>query len=158
IAEQTGFQVASRVAEDMFDRPSPLPGRHLARRGLAPAPCDNPRRSQGPGKPAMHNVTVVTHPLVQHKLTLMRRRETATSKLREARREGSRRLGYSVTRDRPPRLETMQTPLHEMESPVIAGKKVVCFSILRAGSGLLDGMLDLVPSARVGHVGLYRDP
>jgi len=106
----------------------------------------------------MHNVTVVTHPLVQHKLTLMRRRETATSKFRQLLREVSLLLGYEVTRDLPTRLETIQTPLEEMESPVIAGKKMVFISILRAGSGLLDGMLDLVPSARVGHVGLYRDP
>ena len=88
----------------------------------------------------------------------MRRRETATSKFRQLLREVSLLLGYEVTRDLPTRLETIQTPLEEMESPVIAGKKMVFISILRAGSGLLDGMLDLVPSARVGHVGLYRDP
>jgi uracil phosphoribosyltransferase len=106
----------------------------------------------------MNNVTVVEHPLVQHKLTLMRRRETPTSKFRQLLREVSLLLGYEVTRDLPVQRATIQTPLEETESPEIKGKKLVFISILRAGNGLLDGMLDLVPSARVGHVGLYRDP
>ena len=106
----------------------------------------------------MTQVTVVDHPLVQHKLTLMRRRETATSKFRQLLREISLLLGYEVTRDLPLQSETVRTPLEEMQAPLLSGKKLVFISILRAGNGLLDGMLDLVPSARVGHVGLYRDP
>ena len=106
----------------------------------------------------MPNVTVVDHPLVQHKLTLMRRKETATAKFRQLLRETSLLLGYEVTRDLPLEMESVDTPLERMDSPVLSGKKLVFISILRAGNGLLEGMLDLVPSARVGHVGLYRDP
>ncbi len=106
----------------------------------------------------MQNVTIVDHPLVQHKLTLMRRHDTATSKFRQLLREISLLLAYEVTRDLPVELETVRTPMEEMQAPVLMGKKLVFISILRAGNGLLDGMLDLVPSARVGHVGLYRDP
>ncbi len=106
----------------------------------------------------MTKVTVIDHPLVQHKLTLMRRRETATSKFRQLLREISLLLGYEVTRDLPLKTDDINTPLEEMEAPILKGKKMVFISILRAGNGLLDGMLDLVPSARVGHVGLYRDP
>jgi uracil phosphoribosyltransferase len=104
------------------------------------------------------NVTVVEHPLVQHKLTLMRKRETTTVKFRQLSREVSTLLAYEVTRDLPLTTTSIETPLAEMTAPALAGKKLCVVSILRAGDGLLQGMLDLVPSARVGHVGLYRDP
>ncbi|HET6518850.1 MAG TPA: uracil phosphoribosyltransferase [Geminicoccaceae bacterium] len=104
------------------------------------------------------NVIVVDHPLVQHKLTLMRRRDTPTAVFRELLREISLLLCYEVTRDLPLTRDSIQTPLAEMLAPVLAGKKLCFVSILRAGNGLLDGMLNLVPSARVGHIGLYRDP
>lgn len=104
------------------------------------------------------NVTVVQHPLVQHKLTLMRRKETASADFRRLLREIANLMTYEATRDLPVEVETIETPLCEMEAPVIEGKKLVAISILRAGNGLLDGILDLVPSARVGHIGLYRDP
>jgi len=106
----------------------------------------------------MKNVTVVDHPLVQHKLSLMRRKETPTAKFRQLIREISMLLGYEITRDLPMGKRRIETPITEMEAPVIAGKKLVLISVLRAGNGLLEGMLDLVPSARVGHVGIYRDP
>ena len=106
----------------------------------------------------MSEVTVLEHPLVQHKLTLMRRKETPTAKFRQLLREISMLLGYEVTRDLPTELEDIDTPLQAMRSPVLSGKKLVLISILRAGNGLLEGMLDLIPSARVGHVGIYRDP
>ncbi len=104
------------------------------------------------------SVHVVNHPLVQHKLTLLRRRETPTAEFRRLVREISLLMAYEVTRDLP--LETVQieTPLEAMEAPFLSGKKLCFVPILRAGNGLLDGMLDLVPSARVGHIGLYRDP
>ena len=106
----------------------------------------------------MPSVTHINHPLVQHKLTLMRRKDTPTSKFRQLLREISLLLGYEVTRDLPLESHSIQTPLETMDAPVLAGKKLVLISILRAGNGLLEGMLDLVPSARVGHIGLYRDP
>ncbi len=106
----------------------------------------------------MKNVTVVEHPLVQHKLSLMRRKETPTAKFRQLIREVTMLLGYEVTRDLPMGKERIETPITEMDAPVLIGKKVVFISVLRAGNGLLEGMLDLIPSARVGHVGLYRDP
>jgi uracil phosphoribosyltransferase len=106
----------------------------------------------------MKNVIVVDHPLVQHKLSLMRRKETPTAMFRQLIREISMLLGYEVTRDLPMGTERIQTPIMEMEAPVLTGKKLVFISVLRAGNGLLEGMLDLIPSARVGHVGLYRDP
>lgn len=106
----------------------------------------------------MGNVTVIDHPLVQHKLSLMRRKETDTARFRLLLREISLLLGYEVTRDFALELRTIETPLAEMQAPFLAGKKLVLISILRAGNGLLEGMLDLIPSARVGHVGLYRDP
>jgi uracil phosphoribosyltransferase len=106
----------------------------------------------------MKNVTVVDHPLVQHKLSLMRRKETPTAQFRQLIREISMLLGYEVTRDLPMGKERIETPITEMDAPVLTGKKVVFISILRAGNGLLEGLLDLIPSARVGHVGLYRDP
>ena len=101
----------------------------------------------------MEGVTVVDHPLVQHKLTLMRDKETSTAGFRQLLREISLLLTYEVTRDL--ELETMpiETPMGEMEAPTIKGKKLVFASILRAGNGLLDGMLDLVPAARVAHIG-----
>jgi uracil phosphoribosyltransferase len=105
----------------------------------------------------MQNVTVVEHPLVQHKLTLMRDKERSTAGFRRLLREISLLLCYEVTRDLPLTTMTIETPLATMQAPTIAGKKLVFASVLRAGSGLLDGMLDLVPSARVAHIGLYRD-
>lgn len=106
----------------------------------------------------MENVTVIDHPLVQHKLSLLRKKETGTSTFRMLLREVSLLLGYEVTRDLETESRTIETPLAEMQAPFLAGKKIALISILRAGNGLVDGLLDLIPSARVGHVGLYRDP
>ena len=106
----------------------------------------------------MDNVTIVDHPLVQHKLSLMRQKETDTARFRLLLRETALLLGYEVTRDLALESRTIETPLSEMRAPFLTGKKLALVSILRAGNGLLDGMLDLIPSARVGHVGLYRDP
>ena len=106
----------------------------------------------------MKNVTVVNHPLVQHKLSLMRRTETSTAMFRQLIREVTLLLGYEVTRDLPMTKQRIETPMTEMDAPMLTGKKPVFISVLRAGNGLLEGMLDLIPSARVGHVGLYRDP
>ena len=103
------------------------------------------------------HLTVVDHPLVQHKLTLMRRRDTSTAAFRQLLREISQLLAYEITRDLPLTQTTVETPLMETEAPVLAGKKLALVSILRAGNGLLDGVLELIPSARVGFVGLYRD-
>ncbi|MES1024056.1 MULTISPECIES: uracil phosphoribosyltransferase [Chroococcaceae] len=106
-----------------------------------------------------NKVTVISHPLIQHKLTLMRKAETSTAKFRTLLKEISLLLAYEVTRDLPLKTETIKTPLATMEAPVLApDKKLVIVSILRAGQGILDGMLELMPSARVGHIGLYRDP
>lgn len=107
---------------------------------------------------ADNNVTVVDHPLVQHKLALMRNKNTPTAKFRLLLREISLLLAYEVARDLDIGLAEIETPLEKMKAPKLEGKKLCFVSILRAGNGLLDGMLDLVPSARVGHVGLYRDP
>jgi uracil phosphoribosyltransferase len=105
------------------------------------------------------NLTVIEHPLIQHKLSLMRRSQTSTAKFRSLMTEISMLLAYEVTRDLPLRYETIQTPMAEMEAPMIAAeKKLVVVSIMRAGQGILDGIMQLIPSARVGHVGLYRDP
>ena len=104
------------------------------------------------------NATIVDHPLIQHKLTLMRRKKTPTNHFRQLVNEIAMLLGYEVTRDLKLMDEEIETPLEKMKSPVLAGKKLCFVSILRAGNGLLDGMLALMPSARVGHVGLYRDP
>ncbi|MCH8000480.1 MAG: uracil phosphoribosyltransferase [Proteobacteria bacterium] len=104
------------------------------------------------------NVTLVDHPLVQHKLALMRRKETRTAEFRQLLREIALLLGYEVTRDLPLTSEDIETPLTKMTAPRLEGKKMVLVSILRAGNGLLEGMLELIPSARVGHIGLYRDP
>lgn len=103
------------------------------------------------------HLTVVNHPLVQHKLTLMRKKETSTAEFRQLLREISQLLAYEVTRDLPMTSQSVDTPMQEMEAPVLAGPKLALVSILRAGNGLLDGMLELIPSARVGFVGLYRD-
>jgi len=106
----------------------------------------------------MADVHVIDHPLVQHKLTLMRRKETPTNVFRQLLEEISMLMGYEVTRDMPLATERIETPMQEMDAPVLAGKKVVLVSILRAGDGILSGCLKLLPSARVGHIGLYRDP
>jgi len=103
------------------------------------------------------HLTVVDHPLVQHKLTLMREAGTSTAVFRQLLREISTLLAYEVTRNLPMTTRTIETPIMSMEAPVLDGRKLALVSILRAGNGLLDGMLDLIPSARVGFVGLYRD-
>lgn len=105
----------------------------------------------------MQGVTVVDHPLVQHKLTIMRDKETSTAGFRRLLREISLLLCYEVTRDLELTTRTIETPQIRMEAPTLEGKKLVFASVLRAGNGLLDGMLDLVPAARVAHIGLYRD-
>ncbi|MBT2299848.1 uracil phosphoribosyltransferase [Variovorax paradoxus] len=106
----------------------------------------------------MSNVHLVDHPLVQHKLTLMRRKEASTNSFRRLLNEISMLMAYEVTRDMPMQDIEIETPLETMNAKVIDGKKVVLVSILRAGTGILDGMLSVVPGARVGHIGLYRDP
>ena len=103
------------------------------------------------------HLTVVEHPLIQHKLTLMRDRATSTAGFRQLLREISLLLAYEVTRDLPLTTVTIETPMTEMDAPVLKGKKLALISILRAGNGLLDGVLELIPSARVGFGGLYRD-
>ncbi len=103
------------------------------------------------------HLTIVDHPLVQHKLTLMRQKDTPTALFRQLLREISQFLAYEITRELPMDTKTIETPLEPMEAPVLAGKKLALISILRAGNGLLDGVLELIPSARVGFVGLYRD-
>ena len=102
-------------------------------------------------------VHVIDHPVIQHKLTLMRKKETSTSQFRALVQEVSMLLAYELTRDFPLVTEQIETPLAPMEAPVLEGKKIVIISVLRAGNGILDGMLQTLPSARVGHVGLYRD-
>src|SRR5499433_4528640 len=103
-------------------------------------------------------VVVIDHPLVQHKLTLLRKAETSAAVFRSLLREISMLLAYEVTRDMPLMYVHIDTPLASMQAPVLAGKKLVVVSIMRAGNGILDGMLEIIPSARVGHIGLYRDP
>ena len=105
----------------------------------------------------MDGVTVIDHPLVQHKLTLMRKKETSTASFRRLLREISTLLCYEVTRDLDLTTTRIETPMREMDAPILEGKKLVFASILRAGNGLLEGMLDLVPAARVAHIGMYRD-
>ena len=107
---------------------------------------------------AMPNVTVLDHPLLRHKLTLLRDKHTTTGQFRQVAREISLLIAYEVTRDLPLEPIEIDTPLERMQTEHLAGKKLCIVSILRAGNGILDGMLDLVPSARVGHIGLYRDP
>jgi uracil phosphoribosyltransferase len=106
----------------------------------------------------MEAVTVVAHPLVQHKLTLMRDKKRSTKSFRQLLNEIGMLLAYEVTRDLPLELIETETPIATMLAPTISGKKLVFAPILRAGVGMLDGMLTLVPSARVAHIGLYRDP
>lgn len=102
-------------------------------------------------------VITVDHPLVQHKLTLMREKDASTARFRQLLREISLLLAYEVTRELPMTTQKIETPLCEMDAPTIEGKKLALISILRAGNGLLDGILELIPAARVGFVGLYRD-
>ena len=106
----------------------------------------------------MQNVTVPDHPLLRHKLALLRDRYTPTAMFRQVAREISLLMAYEVTRDLPLRELEIETPLESMRAEHLAGKKLCIVSILRAGNGILEGMLDLVPSARVGHIGIYRDP
>lgn len=106
----------------------------------------------------MGSIHEINHPLVKHKLTEMRRKETSVAKFRQLLQEISMLLGYEVTRDMPLTMQRIETPLMKMDAPTIDGKKVVVVSILRAGGGIVDGILKILPSARVGHVGLYRDP
>lgn len=103
------------------------------------------------------DVIVIDHPLVQHKLTLMRMAETSTAEFRRLLREISALMGYEVTRDLPLEDIEIETPMSPMRAPIVAGLKPVIVSILRAGGGILEGILDVIPSARVGHIGLYRD-
>ncbi|MBA3540953.1 MAG: uracil phosphoribosyltransferase [Deltaproteobacteria bacterium] len=107
---------------------------------------------------AAGKVHVIDHPLVQHKLTLMRSKDTSTSNFRSLLREISMLLAYEVCRDMPTTTVHIETPIAPMAGTALDGKKIVLVSILRAGNGILDGMLDILPSARVGHIGLYRDP
>ncbi len=104
------------------------------------------------------HVTVIDHPLVLHKLSLMRDKETPSAVFRKCLNEISLLLAYEVLRDLPLETRRIETPITEMDAPFLSGKKLCFVSILRAGNGLLSGMMDLVPSARVGHIGLYRDP
>ncbi|WP_145109453.1 uracil phosphoribosyltransferase [Cereibacter sediminicola] len=106
----------------------------------------------------LDHLTVVTHPLVQHKLTIMRNKETSTAGFRRLLREISLLLAYEVTRELDMTTTRIETPICEMDAPILDGKKLALISILRAGNGLLDGILELVPAARVGFIGLYRDP
>ncbi|NPD14581.1 uracil phosphoribosyltransferase [Xinfangfangia sp. D13-10-4-6] len=103
-------------------------------------------------------LTVVTHPLVQHKLTIMRAKETSTASFRKLLREISLLLAYEVTRELPMTTRRIETPIEPMDAPAIEGKKLALISILRAGNGLMDGILELIPAARVGFIGMYRDP
>jgi len=103
------------------------------------------------------HVTLVDHPLVQHKLSIMRDKETSTGQFRQLLREISQFLAYEITRELPLENQAIETPMGPMDAPMLRGKKLALISILRAGNGLLDGVLELVPSARVGFVGLYRD-
>lgn len=105
----------------------------------------------------MANVTVIAHPMIQHKLTIMRNKQTSIAGFRRLLREIAHLMCYEVTRDLELEMIPIETPIEPMMSPAIKGKKLVFASILRAGNGLLDGMLDLVPAARVAHIGIYRD-
>ncbi|MFA5959862.1 MAG: uracil phosphoribosyltransferase [Tatlockia sp.] len=106
----------------------------------------------------MKQIIEIKHPLIQHKLTIIRNKETSTVKFRTVLQEISMLLAYELTRDLEIEYQQIETPLTRMQAPVLKGKKMVFVSILRAGNGILDGMLQLIPSARVGHIGLYRDP
>jgi uracil phosphoribosyltransferase len=115
-----------------------------------------PAKAESATPPA--NVVVVDHPLVLHKLTHLRQKERSTSSFRSLLAEISALLAYEATRDLPLAFEAIETPLARMDAPVIDGKKIVVVNILRAGTGMVEGMLQIMPSARVGHIGLYRDP
>ena len=104
------------------------------------------------------NLFILTHPLIQHKLSHMRERDTSTRTFRELLKEITLLMGYEVTRDLPLTTRSIETPLETIDAPVIAGKKLAIVPILRAGIGMSDGLLELVPSARVGHIGVFRDP
>ena len=119
-----------------------------------PRPCNTTNHPHTP----MPSVTLIDHPLIQHKLTLMRLKDTSTAKFRQLLEEISMLLAYEVTRDLPLEKVAIETPMTTMDAPMLSGKKVVLISIMRAGQGILDGMLELMPSARVGHIGLYRNP
>lgn len=106
----------------------------------------------------MPEIQVIKHPLIQHKLTLMRQQQTSTAKFRSLLKEISMLLAYEVTRDLALKSEPIETPMEAMNAPLLADKKMVIVAIMRAGQGILDGILELIPSARVGHIGLYRDP
>ena len=103
------------------------------------------------------SVHLIDHPLVQHKLSIMRNKNTSTAQFRQSLQEISMLMGYEVTRDFPLTYEEIETPLQKFNAPKLAGKKVVIAPILRAGLGMVDGLLALIPSARVGHIGMYRD-
>lgn len=103
------------------------------------------------------SVHIIDHPLVQHKLSIMRNKKTSTNKFRQSLQEISMLMGYEITKDFPLAYEEIETPLQKMKAPKVAGKKVVIAPILRAGLGMVDGLLSLIPSARVGHIGMYRD-
>lgn len=109
-------------------------------------------------KTEFKNTFLIEHPLIQHKLTIMRKVETSTHKFRGLLQEISMLLAYEVTRDLPLTLTEIKTPVAQMNAPMLQGKKIVLVSILRAGQGIVDGMLRILPSARVGHIGLYREP
>jgi uracil phosphoribosyltransferase len=132
----------------------PLFNPHLGRQNQAK---EHPMPRKKVEFKAPHNLTVVNHPLVLHKLTLMRDKHTPSAVFRQLLHEISHLLAYEVCRDLPMTTQTIETPLAEMEAPILKGKKLVIVSVLRAGNGLLEGMLTLIPSARVGHIGLYRD-
>lgn len=108
--------------------------------------------------PDYPNLFIIDHPLIQHKLTHMRNKERSTNQFKALLREIALLMGYEITRDLPLTTTTIETPLEEMEAPLLAGKKVALVAILRAGLGMLEGLGELIPSARVGHIGLYRDP
>jgi uracil phosphoribosyltransferase len=120
-----------------------------------PAPV---KRGRERGRGMAREVHVIEHPVVQHKLALLRRKSTSTSEFRSLVAEVSMLLAYEVTRDMPTQPVPVETPLARTTAPMLDGKKIVLVSILRAGAGILDGMLRILPSARVGHIGLYRDP
>ena len=108
--------------------------------------------------PRFPNLFILDHPLIQHKLSYMRDKDTSTRTFRQLLRELTLLMGYEVTRDLPMTTKRMDTPLMTIDAPVIAGRKLAVVPVLRAGIGMSDGLLDLVPSARVGHIGVYRDP
>jgi uracil phosphoribosyltransferase len=128
-------------------------GGHLPQNGYI-----NQQENSMAGAALPKSLVVVNHPLVLHKLSLMRDKNTPSAVFRQLLREISLLLAYEVTRDLPMTTQAIETPLTAMDAPILKGKKLVIVSILRAGNGLLEGMLDLLPSARIGHIGLYRDP